>query len=91
MKGNILIKKKLYDEALKTFLAANKISEVNPGVKYAIGMLYYNKKYYLRASNYLGDAVNYNTENMKYKLHLVFKFLIFNIFILNFRHLLMKN
>lgn len=76
IKGNILIKNKKYEDALKTYLAANKLSENNSGVLYAIGMLYYKKKYYLKASNYLGDAANYNTENMKYKLHLVLKFLI---------------
>jgi tetratricopeptide (TPR) repeat protein len=60
------------DEALMTFIEADNLAQgTKPEVKHSIGILYFQRKNYLKASNFLGEAVNYDTANLDYKFHLV--------------------
>lgn len=59
------------DEALLTFIQADKLAkDTIPEIKHAIGILYFERKQFLKASNYFGEAVNYDTRNIEYKFHL---------------------
>jgi tetratricopeptide (TPR) repeat protein len=70
--GNLQNKLDLKDDAIHTFMLADDFCESNnASVKYSIGLLYFQNGNYLKASNYFGDAVNYNTENIHYKFCLV--------------------
>jgi hypothetical protein len=70
--GKIRLRQGNFEEALKIFLNADILSgSSNPEVKNLIGLIYFFNKSYIKASNYLGDAVNYDTSNINYKFQLV--------------------
>jgi tetratricopeptide (TPR) repeat protein len=70
--GKIALKMKKIDDALNYFLQADALSAgKNSQIKNTLGLIYFKKKNYLKAINFYGDAIIYETTNKQYKLNLV--------------------